>query len=300
MAPMSASRASARIDDFSRPPDSSSPRPRCRWGPRPSSRATSASTPMLTVAARSLAISPSGRWGNSRKIMSVTTSPSTASPRNSSRSLLVTPPCSKAYDRCVSESRSRSGWWKRTCSPSSNSLPPAAWRGASSSPGSRASKLFDLNDLTARVVATLPADPVRHLGRVALGTDGLARDGELPGGPAVAGGGSGLLTLGQRHLRTPLQLRERGSQWRPAQILGFLGVAAVGTVEVGAACGTQPTAVLVVQGSQREGEHDHVAEHGLEVDVVIDQVVAIVVLGSSEVERLVQALLEAAIVADQT
>src|SRR5437870_1959182 len=298
MAPMSASRASARIDDFSRPPDSTSPRPRCRWGPRPSSRATSASTPMLTVAARSLAISPSGRWGNSEKIMSVTTSPSTASPRNSNRSLFVTPPCSKAYDRCVSESRGRWGLWKRIWRPSSNSLPTAASRGPSS-PGSGVSKLFDLNDLTARVVAALPADSVGHLGRVALGADGLPRGGKLPGGPAVAGGGSRFLSLGQWHLGVPLQLRERASQWRPAQVLGFLGVAAVGAVEIGSARGAQPTAVLVVQGSQREGEHDHVAEHGLEVDVVVDQVVAIVVLGSSEVVRLVQALLEAAIVVDQ-
>src|SRR6266480_1783249 len=299
MAPMSASRASARMDDFSRPPDSTSPRPRCRWGPRPSSRATSASTPMLTVAARSLAISPSGRWGNSEKIMSVTTSPSTASPRNSSRSLFVTPPCSKAYDRCVSESRSRWGWRKRIWRPSSNSLPTAASRGPLSSPGSGVSKLFDLNDLTARVVAALAADSVGHLGRVALGADGLPRGGKLPGGPAVAGGGSRFLSLGQWHLGVPLQLRERASQWRPAQILGFLGVAAVGDIEIGPARGTQPTAVLVVQRSQREGEHDHVAEHGLEVDVVVDQVVAIVVLGSSEVVRLVQALREVAIVADQ-
>src|SRR2546423_2657917 len=300
MAPMSASRASARIDDFSRPPDSSSPRPRKRWGPRPSSRATSASTPMLTVAARSFAISPSGRWGNSEKIMSVTTSPSTASPRNSSRSLFVTPPCSKAYDRCVSESRRRSGSWKRIWRPSSSSPPPAVSRGTSPSPASRASKLFDLNDLTARVVPALPTDTMRHLRCVALRTDGLPRDGELPGGTAVAGGRAGLLSLGQWHLRVPLQLRERGSQWRPAQILGLLGVAAVGAVEVGPARGAQPTAVLVMQGAQREREHDHVAEHGLEVDVVVDQVIAIVVLGSFEVVRLVQPLREAAIVADQT
>src|SRR5260370_14888098 len=296
---MSASRASGRIDDFCLPPDSTSPRPRNRWGPRPSSRAPAAGPPMLAVAARSLAISRWGRWGNSEKIMSVTTSPSTASPRNSSRSLLVTPPCSKAYDRCVSESRSRWGWRKRMWRPSSNSLPTAASRGPSSSPGSGVSKLFDLNDLTARVVAALPADSVGHLGRVALGADGLPRDGKLPGGPAVAGCRPGFLSLGQWHLGIPPQLPDAAAQRRPPQILGVLGVAAVGAVEGGPARGAQPKAVLVVQRSQREGEHDHVAQHGLEVDVVVDQVVAIVVLGSSEVVRLVQALLEAAIVADQ-
>ena len=66
IAPISASRASARIESFSRPPVVSSPRPSSRCGPMPPSpsrRATPASDVMLTTEARSLASWPSGRSG---------------------------------------------------------------------------------------------------------------------------------------------------------------------------------------------------------------------------------------------
>ena len=64
--------------------------------PRPRERATSASATMLTIAARSLASSPSGKSGNEAYAMSVTTSPSTESPRNSRRSFVISVPCSNA------------------------------------------------------------------------------------------------------------------------------------------------------------------------------------------------------------
>src|SRR2546428_15329 len=86
---------------LSRPPDCSSPLPSRMVSPSPSSRATSARVVMLTMAARSFASSPSERSGNARYTRSVTTSPSTASPRNSSRSLVVGTLCSNANDRWV-------------------------------------------------------------------------------------------------------------------------------------------------------------------------------------------------------
>ena len=66
-----------------------------------------ASARMLTTAARSLASWPSGRSGCRRYSASVTTSPSTASPRNSRRSLVGRPPFSYAYERWVSARTSR-------------------------------------------------------------------------------------------------------------------------------------------------------------------------------------------------
>ena len=62
-APITASMVSARIEDLSRPPVLSSPRPRWITAPRSSSRATSASARELTTAARSLASCPSDRSG---------------------------------------------------------------------------------------------------------------------------------------------------------------------------------------------------------------------------------------------
>src|SRR5437667_160596 len=90
---------------LSRPPVASSPLPSSRYGPSPngpSRRATSASARMLTTLARSLASWPSGRsgWLLYRAVVMIT--PSTASPRNSSRSLVGRPPFSYAYERWVS------------------------------------------------------------------------------------------------------------------------------------------------------------------------------------------------------
>ena len=68
---------------------------------------------MLTTAARSLASWPSGRSGWLRYSVSVTTRPSTESPRNSRRSLVGRPPFSYAYERWVS-ARSRMSASSRT------------------------------------------------------------------------------------------------------------------------------------------------------------------------------------------
>ena len=64
---------------------------------------------MLTTLARSLASWPSGRSGWLWKSAEVITTPSTESPRNSSRSLVGRPPFSYAYDRWVSARSSSSG-----------------------------------------------------------------------------------------------------------------------------------------------------------------------------------------------
>ena len=101
IAPSTASTASARIDAFSRPPEASSPLPRRRSSPTPSSRPTSASVVDETTAARALASCPSGRSGKAENRWSVTTTPSTASPKNSSRSFDSSPGCSAHHDRCV-------------------------------------------------------------------------------------------------------------------------------------------------------------------------------------------------------
>ena len=113
-APSTASIASARMLVLSRPPDISSPFPRRTSSPSPRSRATSAREVMLTVAARSFASSPSFSSGNSRKARSVMISPSTASPRNSRRSLVTFRAFSKAKERCVSAASARARSRNRT------------------------------------------------------------------------------------------------------------------------------------------------------------------------------------------
>ena len=80
-----------------------------------------------TVAARILASSPSDRSGWRRYSVSVTTRPSTVSPRNSRRSLVGMPPFSWANDRCVSaRTRSSGSSW----TPSFSSRPVAGAAGA--------------------------------------------------------------------------------------------------------------------------------------------------------------------------
>ena len=98
-APSRASSVSARMLALSRPPVTSSPRPSRTYEPSPvgpSRRATSASARMFTTEARSFASWPSGRSGCPEYSASVITSPSTASPRNSSRSFVGSPPFSYA------------------------------------------------------------------------------------------------------------------------------------------------------------------------------------------------------------
>src|SRR5918911_2838039 len=97
---------------LSLPPVLSSPLPSSRCGPSPPgprARATSASACMLTTLARSLASWPSGSSGWLWNSAEVITTPSTESPRNSSRSLVGRPPFSYAYERWVSARSSRSG-----------------------------------------------------------------------------------------------------------------------------------------------------------------------------------------------
>ena len=71
--------------------------------PRSIAYAARASPPSLTSAARARVSSPSLRPGNRRMSRSLTTSASTASPRNSSRSLSLrdVSPASFNHDVCV-------------------------------------------------------------------------------------------------------------------------------------------------------------------------------------------------------
>src|SRR5262245_53916269 len=177
---------------LSRPPLISSPRPSRTNRPSPRSRAASARAPMLTMAARSLASSPSGISGNSRKAMSVTTTPSTASPRNSSRSLLTGRSCSNACDRWV-----RASWRNE---PSRNRTPRMR-SSAFELSGVFASVtlLLDLDRLTAGVVAAVRAHPVRQLGLVALRALRVRRRLRLPVGLALGAAGVALASFRYRH-----------------------------------------------------------------------------------------------------
>src|SRR5699024_7457655 len=83
-----------------------SPRPSRMYSPSPRLRASPASAYMFTTPARILEISDSLRCGNCVYSCSATDSPSTASPRNSRRSLFGTLSFSCAKERCVSASRS--------------------------------------------------------------------------------------------------------------------------------------------------------------------------------------------------
>ena len=87
--------------------------------------------------------------------MSVTTSPSTESPRNSRRSFVTSSPCSNANERCVSAA---------SRSPASRNATPSARSSASIEAGSRSirTRLLDLDGLTAGVVPAVPAHAVRH------------------------------------------------------------------------------------------------------------------------------------------
>src|SRR5690625_211706 len=136
---MSASRVSERMESLSRPPVTSSPRPRRMNSPRSSARATPASARWLTTAARIRARTPSGVPALLRKSRSVTTSPSTVSPRNSSRSLVGMPPASWAKERWVRARTSSSGSMgtpsrSRSTSTSSRAAPAAALRAISPLP----------------------------------------------------------------------------------------------------------------------------------------------------------------------
>ncbi|OHD25207.1 MAG: hypothetical protein A2064_04915 [Spirochaetes bacterium GWB1_66_5] len=94
---MMASRASASRVFLLRPPEYSSPLPIRMKLSRRSARAISSRLSSLTTKDLTLAISPSVRSCSTPSRYSLTTSPSTESPKNSSFSLLSTaPPCSLA------------------------------------------------------------------------------------------------------------------------------------------------------------------------------------------------------------
>ncbi len=105
IAPHSASRASARIDWRRKPPLLSSPEPSCSASPSSSDAATSASGSRLTSRARRRLRSPSVASGKAAiEVLRRRARLSTASPRNSSRSLLA-----PAALRCVSAARNSAG-----------------------------------------------------------------------------------------------------------------------------------------------------------------------------------------------
>src|SRR5437016_5919715 len=110
-APHTASSASARIDCRRNPPVLSSPEPSCRASPRPSPAATSASGSLLTTRARNRLRSPSEASGNMRYRWRAMTRLSTASPRNSSRSLLG--PGALRWVRAAPNSPGSRGSWPR-------------------------------------------------------------------------------------------------------------------------------------------------------------------------------------------
>src|SRR5690606_18534885 len=91
MAPITASSASDRIESRRWPPDFISPGPKVSHSPTASRRATSASEDSRTSSARARVSEPSSALGQRAYSASDTIRPSTASPRNSSRSLCGAP-----------------------------------------------------------------------------------------------------------------------------------------------------------------------------------------------------------------
>src|SRR3954469_15472698 len=184
------------MDALSRPPVPSSPRPSRMKEPRSSPRPTSASARELTTAARNFASWPSGRSGWVVYSVSVTTRPSTESPRNSSRSLVGRPPCSYAYERWVS-ARTRRADSSLYPSRPSNSVWDEAVLSAGAFPLTRDAFFLgvdtvpltgrsDLEDLALVVGAASRARDVLQLGLVAALARNQGGDRSLPLRPAVA------------------------------------------------------------------------------------------------------------------
>src|SRR3954454_15368392 len=176
------------MDALSRPPVPSSPRPSRMKEPSSRPRPTSASARELTTAARSLASWPSGRSGWVVYSVSVTTRPSTESPRNSSRSLVGRPPFSYAYERWVSARTRRADSSLYPSRPSNSVwdeawLSPAFFFGVDTVPLTSRS---DLEDLALVVGATSRARDVLQLGLVAALARNQGGDRSLPLRPAVA------------------------------------------------------------------------------------------------------------------
>src|SRR5919106_530699 len=273
--------ASARMEVLSRPPESSSPRPSRSSSPSRRSRATSASVIMFTVAARSLARSPSGRSGNRRYARSVTTRPSTASPRNSSRSFVRSLPCSNACDRWVSDWMRRSWSRNRTRRARSRLVP-------------RPSTLASIPALLP-LVTLRPRRP---------GARGSTRSSRTPGAAAWAAGTAGTgCRWGEFRASGPGGC-PAGSPWSsasepPSLLLVQLqpgergppgidrGAArALAEVPVASAPFAQAEAVGTAQRRERHGQHHAVPDHRLQVDGLVPERVLVVLLAGRGREQL--------------
>src|SRR5690349_5129358 len=178
------------MDALSRPPVPSSPRPSRMKEPRSSPRLTSASARELTTAARNLASWPSGRSGWVVYSVSVTTRPSTESPRNSRRSFVGRPPFSYAYERWVSARTRRAGSSEYPSRPSRSvwdeALSAAACFGDLASDMEPVTCRSDLEDLAAVVGAAARARDVLQLRLVAALARHQGRNRGLPLRTAVA------------------------------------------------------------------------------------------------------------------
>ena len=162
--------------------------------PNPRERATSASATMFTIAPE-LRQRPSGSSGNDAGAMSVTTRPSTESPRNSSRSFVTSVACSNAYERCVSAASRSAGVVERHAErPVQDS--------SDTSTGSELTPLLDLDGLPAGVVPAVAAHPVRKLGLMTLRALRVRRGLGLPVRCAFRTAGLALLLLRDGH-RSP-------------------------------------------------------------------------------------------------
>ncbi len=180
------------MEALSRPPVPSSPRPSRMKEPRSRPRPTSASARELTTAARSLASWPSGRSGWVVYSVSVTTRPSTESPRNSRRSLVGRPPFSYAYERWVSARTRRADSSRYPSRPSRSVWDEAAlllsacFSALDSSDIAPLTSRSDLEDLALVVGAAARARNVLELRLLATLTRNQGGDRSLPLRPAVA------------------------------------------------------------------------------------------------------------------
>src|SRR4051794_14648024 len=291
---MTASTVSERIEDLLRPPVDSSPRPSLMCRPRSMVRATSARARALTTAARSFARRPSDRSGWARNSVSVTTTPRTESPRNSSRSLVGSPPFSYANDRCV---KARS-----SCSASSVGVPSASRRSS-----------YDERSATG-VAVRGPDDGLREdrTGR-SRGRRGAAgawrrrrgwRTSPVRGRrPSTASDGDAccyatsfasgqplnslLLSAGDAagHLVvfSSVSAQRQRSEPGPTWVDLFLVLVAGSVCEPDAAFGAQSRAVVLAQRLERQLEHLRIPQHRFEVEQVAlepaDVVILLVALG---------------------
>src|ERR1041384_6947775 len=123
--------------------------------------------------------------------------PRTASPRNSRRSLVGSPPRSYAYERCVSASPSKSLFRNRTPTRCSSGVARPRRR-----PSTFLIPSLDGHRLTAGVRAAVWTGPVRQLGLLTLGALGVRRHSTAvsPLRLAAPGRGPRLLPLRNGHL----------------------------------------------------------------------------------------------------